>query len=48
MLIEIPFMSAIFGILTENIYIYIYNYIYMYAHMKIYKNMTTNITIWHD
>ena len=34
MLIEIPFMSAIFGMFTQ----------FIYAHMTIYKNSTPNIT----
>ena len=34
MLIEIPFMSSIFGIFTQIIY----------AHMSIYRNLTPNIT----
>ena len=34
MLIEIPFMSAIFGIFTQ----------FINGHMKIYSNLTPNIT----
>ena len=34
MLIEIPFMSAIFGMFTQ----------FIYAHMTIYRNLTPNIT----
>ena len=32
--IEIPFMSAIFGMFTQ----------FIYAHMTIYRNLTPNIT----